>query len=411
MECYIEQRISEPRRPIFYAKPSSTKMSTNQNCPPIQKIEQKPPKEKEEKLSEPYENFNDTKALIKSLQTKENIENYLNENSKKFLEDFELFKYLGRGSSGIVYEGKPKCSKQKVAYKFFITSLKDAKKRENDEKIKRRNQQRFKETAILKKLHHENIINLFGHVKINDVSSCLVMGFAKYGDLNYFRTKLIKRKTLSETLLCYLTKGILDAIKFFHLQKIIHMDLKEDNILIDEQLIPKISDFSVSLSYEKFPENKKIQLPFAGTGFYVSSEVINGDPISVDECSKIDLYSLGVLLYHLSYGEYPYDLSNLYLKWGDKKEKNEFKEIAKQIKKSDLTFPKDKRSKIFENFLEGLLNKSIKKRFNIDQALNHPWVKFADKIIEEKEKIGNLEKFLVTLLSDGFIPFNHFAHI
>lgn len=350
-----------------------------------------------------------TTELIKSLIDIKEMEKYLNSQSRKFLEDFELNNYLGRGSSGIVYEGKPKCNnKQRVAYKFCITAEEDAKNEEYKEKLKRRDQQRFKETALLKKLHHENIINLYGHLKINETSSCLVLGFAKYGDLTHFRTKLVKRKTLSESTLCYFSKGILEAIEYFHMQKIIHMDIKEDNILIDDQLNPKISDFSVSLTYEKFTPDKKFKIPFAGTGFYVSPEIIDGTPINYHDCSKIDIYSFGIILYHLAYGDFPYNLSEIK---GKGKEKNDFNEISKQVKNNPLIFPENKKSKQFQNFLEGLLNKNIEKRFDVNKALQHEWIKNADILIEEKEKFGNLEKFLVTLLSDGFLQFNNKLNI
>ena len=56
---------------------------------------------------------------------------------------------------------------------------------------------------------------------------------------------------------------------------------------------------------------------------------------------------------------------------------------------------------MFLNFLEHLLNKDINKRYNIEQAMNDPWVKKSTILLDEKEKLFNSGKFLTELLLDG----------
>ena len=54
----------------------------------------------------------------------------------------------------------------------------------------------------------------------------------------------------------------------------------------------------------------EIRLPFAGTSLYMAPEILNPERkyIKVKECSKIDMFSIGILLYHLAFNEYPYNL-------------------------------------------------------------------------------------------------------
>jgi len=72
-----------------------------------------------------------------------------------------------------------------------------------------------------------------------------------------------------------------------------------------------------------------------------------------------------------------------------------------------LTIPHQKKhSEIFRSFLKGLLDKNITSRLNVEQALDHEWMKCADNIFNEKDKIADLEKFLINLVTDNIRSFN-----
>ena len=227
------------------------------------------------------------------------------------------------------------------------------------------------------------------------------MEFTKYGDLDNFKRNIIKRSCLSESLICYLAGGILDALYYIHVNnKIIHMDIKQQNILIDDFLMVKLTDFSVSINY-KLAKNY-INLPLVGTSFYMSPEVLNKKRISVAEASKIDIYSFGVLLYYLAFGYYPYNLNEV--------KNKEYSKIAKNIEENELKFPEEDtgHSKMFVNFIKNCLNKDIKKRYNIYKAMNDPWIKGYQIILNEKEKLYNANKFIVDLMVDNLINFNKY---
>ena len=126
--------------------------------------------------------------------------------------------------------------------------------------------------------------------------------------------------------------------------------------------------------------------------------------MKIKEASKIDIYSLGVTLYDLAFGEYPYKLKEV----GSR----DYDNILKNIQKEKLEFPQDRKvSELFKNFLSGLLAKDYTKRFNIITALNHSWVRAAQIIYDEKENAYCNENFLINLITDNIHKFNNYLKI
>ena len=74
-----------------------------------------------------------------------------------------------------------------------------------------------------------------------------------------------------------------------------------------------------------------------------------------------------------------------------------------------MSFPEIKLySPLFLNFINRLLEKDIKKRISIYDALNDPWIKGAELLFKEKEKIDDIEIFLINIITDNFRCFNEF---
>lgn len=177
------------------------------------------------------------------------------------------------------------------------------------------------------------------------------------------------------------------------------MDIKQQNVLIDDFLMIKLTDFSVSVNYRT--QKNYIDLPMVGTCYYMSPEVLNKKRILVSEASKIDIYSLGVLLYLLAFYDYPYKLNDI--------DSKDYTGIANNIANNNLEFPEETgHSKLFLKFLEKCLNKDIKKRYDIYQAMNDPWVKGYQIILNEKEKTYNAGKFIIDLMVDNLMNFNNY---
>ena len=338
----------------------------------------------------------DYKSIKEHFKNLDNMKDFLKEGCLEFNNKFELLNFVNSGSCGVVFEGKLKKNPSKhVGLKFLMGKILEEKRDKNNNQ-----QKKLKELYFQKKLHHKNITGLYGFYEVKNCS-CIAMDYAKYGDLEYFQKKLIQKKYLSETLLAYITIQILEGLKYCHQNKIIHMDIKQQNILIDENLIIKITDFSVSQSYEQYKEGEKYSLPLAGTSLYMSPEVLGKYEIDVEDCNKIDMFSLGILIYNSAFGQFPYQLE-----FSDRKN---FKAIYEKIMQKNLTFPSIKSySHLFKNFIRGLLNKNIKNRYNINDALEDPWIKGTKLIFKDKEKMSDLEKFLINIVTDNIKSFNDY---
>jgi len=188
-----------------------------------------------------------------------------------------------------------------------------------------------------------------------------------------------------------------------HSCKVAYMDLKPENIVIDQNLIAKIIDFSVSLIYKTKKPEDYIKLPFVSSSFYMSKELLNSDTIKVKDLHKIDLYSFGVTLYNLAFAKYPYGL--------EKVDENDYKIILEKIESNKLTFPNDLRcSSHFLDFMTKLLERDIEKRMNMSDALNHYWIKGGRFLLDVKEKINDDNKFLSNLLDDHIRDFNTYIN-
>ena len=338
----------------------------------------------------------DYKSIKEHFKNIDNMKEFLKEGCLEFNNKFELLNFVNSGSCGVVFEGKLKKNPTKhVGLKFLMGKILEEKRDKNI------NQQRkLKELYFQKKLHHKNITGLYGFYEIKNCS-CIAMDYAKYGDLEYFQKKLIQKKYLSETLLAYISIQILEGLKYCHQNKIIHMDIKQQNILIDENLIIKITDFSVSQSYEQYKEGEKYNLPLAGTSLYMSPEVLGKYEIDVEDCNKIDIFSLGILIYNSAFGQFPFQLE-----FSDRKN---FNAIYDKIMQKNLIFPSIKSySHLFKNFIRGLLNKNIKNRYSINDALEDPWIKGTKLIFKDKEKMSDLEKFLINIVTDNIKSFNDY---
>ena len=330
-----------------------------------------------------------------NFKTKEELKVFLDQNYPQFFENFELSEYIASGSSGNVFKGIYKQNKKQVAIKVLKNRYNKEKK--DKEKILSRIKQ---EMDISSKLHNINIMETYAYINKNENCNFSVLEYGKNGDLENFMRHLLKRMIISETAVNYFGKQILEGLEYLHKRcKIVHMDIKPGNILIDAGLSAKIADFSVSCSYAHFEPENLVKFPFVGTGKFMPPEIIEKANMKIKESEKIDIYSLGVTLYCLFYGMYPYKLHEVKGKDYDK--------ILEKIKNEKLEFPEGRKiSSSFKDFLIKTLEKDYSKRINLREALNHPWIKASKAIFDEKENLGCLENFLIKLITDGIANFN-----
>lgn len=128
----------------------------------------------------------------------------------------------------------------------------------------------YRETFILTQLKHNNIIRLHDVIDNND-SIMLVMEYASGGDLYSY---VMSRNRLNEYDACILFTQILNGVEYCHRNRVIHRDLKLENILLDKNKNIKIADFGLSNSI-KMSIYGKHNMTNCGTPSYTCPEQIN----------------------------------------------------------------------------------------------------------------------------------------
>uniref|UniRef100_A0A8R7VDK9 Protein kinase domain-containing protein n=1 Tax=Triticum urartu TaxID=4572 RepID=A0A8R7VDK9_TRIUA len=128
-------------------------------------------------------------------------------------------------------------------------------------------------------------------------------------------------------------KGICEGLHYLHQNHIVHLDLKPANILLDGNMLPKITDFGLSRCFNE-NQSRAITKNMAGTLGYMATEFHSGDMCKITY--KLDIYSLGVIIIEMLTGKkwypaYP-DVDNVLEIWRNKLGKSQRDMQLKQIR-------------------------------------------------------------------------------
>ena len=177
--------------------------------------------------------------------------------------NFEILKEIGSGRFGSVYMVKNKKDNKIYALKKFLLREADKKNLDLIEK----------EAKILKTLNSENIVKYIDSFFYNN-SFYLTMEFCKNSDSTAFINKhKMENKMISENVIWSVVRGLINGIKEIHGKKLIHRDLKPDNIFISDDYKVKIGDFGIS----KILNGTNYAQTFAGTLSYMAHEMFKRD--------------------------------------------------------------------------------------------------------------------------------------
>ena len=121
-------------------------------------------------------------------------------------------------------------------------------------------------------------------------------------DLKYF---MKKHKKFSEALAAFFVLQILKSLGYLKMWPILHRDIKPENIMLNKNYTAKLGDFSLA---RKVDLHSKINASRSGTLPYLSPESVKKeDSFDAFHYDKLDIYSLGVVMYLLLFGKHPYN--------------------------------------------------------------------------------------------------------
>ena len=271
-----------------------------------------------------------------------------------------FYKYgrlLGRGAFGKVNLALHICSGHLVAIKSFNKKhLKD----------KRSKQKIYHEINILSQLRNQFVSQIFDSFE-TEKYIIFVMEYI-CGDLLSF---IRKRSKLNESTAKIIFKQIIEGLKYIHSKNIVHRDIKLDNILIDLTNTIKICDFGVSRKLQNASDTMHEK---CGTPAYIAPEIFKGHGYEGYAC---DIWSAGVTLYYMVGGVQPFKANNL-------------KELQKVVISGKFERLENVSNEL-NDLINGMLIVDPKKRMNINQILNHPWL----------INVNNNNRFYVNLFTNA----------
>ncbi|KFD57986.1 kinase domain protein [Trichuris suis] len=254
------------------------------------------------------------------------------------LDDFDLGRQLGRGRFGRVFLAREKERQFIVALKVLFKSTVMKAKMENQVR---------REIEIQAHLKHPNILRLYGYFH-DDARVYLVLEYAAKGELYSMLTQAGK---FTEDLTANYMAQVVDAVNYLHTKKVIHRDLKLENILLSKDGKIKISDFGWAVHA---PSSRRETL--CGTVDYLPPEMVGG----MQHDARVDIWSLGVLMYEMLTGKPPFYCSDQ-------------RETCTRILKCTFKIP-DEVSDEAKDLISKLLRLNPDERPSLEEVTKHPFI-------------------------------------
>ncbi|KAL7012969.1 hypothetical protein ACKWTF_015120 [Chironomus riparius] len=252
---------------------------------------------------------------------------------------YRLLKTIGKGNFAKVKLAKHVPTGKEVAIKIID------KTQLNPTSL----QKLFREVRIMKMLDHPNIVKLFQVIQ-TDKTLYLVMEYASGGEVFDY---LVMHGRMKEKEARAKFRQIVSAVQYLHQKRIIHRDLKAENLLLDSEMNIKIADFGFS---NEFTPGNKLDT-FCGSPPYAAPELFQGRKYDGPE---VDVWSLGVILYTLVSGSLPFDGTTL-------------RELRERVLRGKYRIP-FYISTDCENLLRKFLVLNPAKRASLEQIMKDKWM-------------------------------------
>ncbi|XP_058065310.1 serine/threonine-protein kinase fused [Anopheles bellator] len=262
------------------------------------------------------------------------------------MEKYAVSNLIGEGSFGKVYKAVDKTTKVTVALKIIN------KRGRSGRELKGLRG----ECEIQRNIQHPNIIRMLdSHETPNEI--IVVTEYAKM-DLH----KLLRDGSLSETKTQKITFDLVSALYYLHSHRILHRDLKPQNILLDRNMCAKLCDFGFA---RNMTMGTHVLTSIKGTPLYMAPELLEAKPYD----HHADLWSLGCIIYEMLAGEPPFSSTSMI-------------HLVRLIRNQYIKWPSYLTSNCI-SFVQGLLERDPSQRMSWTNILSHSFVQGNIIIIDE----------------------------
>ncbi|XP_008545603.1 serine/threonine-protein kinase fused [Microplitis demolitor] len=262
------------------------------------------------------------------------------------MEKYELLSQIGEGSFGQVYKAKTRGTDEIVAVKII------RKRGRSCKELKSLRQ----ECEIQKYLSHPNIVRMKDSFETIDE----IVVVTEYADKELYEI-LGKTGRFSEECAQKIICDLVSALYYLHSNRVLHRDLKPQNVLLESNGIAKLCDFGFA---RIMSTRTHVLTSIKGTPLYMAPELIEECPYD----HNADLWSLGCIAYEMIVGTPPFQTTSIL-------------HLVRLIRFESIKWP-DFISPTCRSFLQGLLQKIPSQRLTWPDLLEHPFVKNRILIID-----------------------------
>jgi len=252
---------------------------------------------------------------------------------------YEIEGTIGRGNFAVVKLARHRITKTEVAIKIIDKTQLDSS---NLAKV-------YREVEVMKLLNHPNIVKLYQVMETKSMLY-LVSEYAPQGEIFEY---IARHGRMSEALARRKFWQMVLAVEYCHSRRVVHRDLKAENLLLDSNMNIKIADFGFS----NFWSPSSNLNTWCGSPPYAAPEVFEGKQYKGPE---IDVWSLGVVLYVLVCGALPFDGTTLHA-------------LRDRVLSGRFRIPFFMSSEC-ESLIRRMLVLDPTRRYTLQQVKAHPWM-------------------------------------
>ena len=296
--------------------------------------------------------------------------------SEPKISDFTFIEELGVGSYGRVILVQHKMTQAKYAIKAI-----DKRNKVNIEE-----KQYFRrEIEIMYRVHHPNVVKLFGHFEDNNFCY-FIMEYIPGGNIYSLLPKNGIRKVSTQNVVSIM-KDVISATYFLHhmIPPIVHRDIKPENVVLDHNMVAKLTDFG----WSNYIQGDIKRTTVCGTPVYLAPEIIN----NTGHDEKVDIWCIGVLMFELLTGIAPFQGEDV-------------KTVKYNISRLKIRWPKGM-DRDAVDLISKILRYNPEERISLEQILLHPFfTKFYPNAISCLKEPDNTQYKVFIVSKDNPLTWN-----